>query len=106
MYHINDIILYSYLILYSFPEHIKKAVERYAVLTNVQPNVYTEAQRDARLRTARESYPLEKAVFVPRDLINKHGCGTLNITEDDIKQIHDDLICDRPPGKIVFTVAC
>ena len=88
---------------FSIPEQIKKAVQQYAVLANVQPNVYTEAQRDTRLRSARESYPLEKAVFVPQDLINKHGCGTLNITEEDVKQIHDynefeGLVCDEPPG--------
>lgn len=97
--------------MYSFPEHIKKAVEQYAVLTNVEPNVHGRAQAETRLRPTKESYPLEKAVFVPRELINKHGCGTLNITKDDIKQIMEDYysiygdntyeyLCDKPPGNI------
>lgn len=75
----------------------------------MEPNVYTGAQRDARLRPARESYPLEKAVFVPRELVNKHGCGTLNISHNDVLQIHNyydsvygkrkrEFFCSRPPG--------
>ena len=84
---------------HSFPEHIKRAVERYAALTNVQPNVYSATEKDTRLRTTRESYPLDKAVFVPQDLINKHGCGTLNITENDVSQISQyDWTCVKPPG--------
>ena len=72
--------------------------------------MYTSSQKETRLKSTKESYPLEKAVFVPRELVNKHGCGTLNISKDDIRQtIRDyysayadnaqDYLCDQPPGK-------
>ena len=86
------------------------AVERYAVLTNVQPAQFTGEHKDTRLRAARESYPLEKAVFVPRKLSRIQGCGTLRVFNSDIsdmqaeyyqrygKDYHEQL-CDKPPGE-------
>ena len=91
---------------YSIPEHIRRVVEQYAVLTNVQPSVYMDAQRDTRLRVPKESYPLEKAVFVPRELVNKRGCGTLRITKEDVKrysQQQSEQLCHKPPGKHAVT---
>ena len=106
MYHI----IYSCLILYSFPEHIKKAVERYAVLTNVQPAQFTGKHKDTRLRAAKESYGLEKAVFIPRELIHARGCGTLRIFNGDISRMQAEYhqrygknyyeqLCDKSPGE-------
>ena len=63
-----------------------------------------------RVRAGRESYPLEKAVFIPQQLRGKVGCGTLRIDENHISSIREDYrqkygdsyfveLCDRPPGK-------
>lgn len=93
--------------LYSIPVHIKKAVQRYAVLTNVQP-----ATPAGRVRANTESYPLEKAVFLPKQLISKAGCGTTRIHETQIQNIREDYrqrygasyfvqLCDRLPGKMI-----
>ena len=63
-----------------------------------------------RVRAYRESYPLEKAVFMPYQLRGKVGCGTWRINEEQISDIHEAYrrrygdsyfveLCDRPPGK-------
>ena len=99
------------MILYSYPEHIRKAVERYAVLTNVQPAQSNGRRRDTRLKPPQESYPLDQAIFVPQKLANMQGCGTLKISNKDISNIrakyyqkyhynYFEHICDKPPGKL------
>ena len=98
------------MILYSYPEHIRKAVERYAVLTNVQAAKFNGRRRDTRLKASEESYPLDQALFVSRKLANMQGCGTLRISNEDISSMrakylqkyHSNFfehLCDKPPGK-------
>ena len=92
--------------LFSIPDHIKKAVLKYVVLTNVEPNVHLGGNDDlpTRMKAEEESYPLEKAVFVPRELLDKYGCGQLYIRrphEREHDQAHEQCAdqCDDMYGQ-------
>jgi len=69
---------------------------KYVVLTNVEPNVNPGGNDDlpTRLQADEESYPLEKAVFVPRELLDKFGCGQLNINQQDTEHQNCADQCD------------
>jgi len=96
----------SFNILHSIPDDIKKEVLKYVVLTNVEPNVHLGGDDDlpTRLKADEESYPLEKAVFLPHKLLGKYGCGQLYIRhpyDHEHDQAHEQCAdqCDNVYGQ-------
>ena len=47
---------------------------------------------------------LARAMFVPRDLVERTGCGTLNVTFDQF--INQTDFCNTTIGKLEFGCAC
>ena len=96
--------LHLCILLYRMPQEILNGIHKYAFLWPpptpagpVKRGVHVLKNEYVDLEASRD---LGRAVFVPRNLVERTGCGSLNVTFDEFISQKD--FCNTPVGKLKF----